>query len=267
VVSTKEADIHVVVRQVMDVKDDAGADVRLRDLDLVFENTAEGVAIRARYRKTVNWTWKAWPPVSLAFEIRVPRACDLELMTRDGAITVGDLQGEVSVHTLKGTIFLREIEGKVKAVSDQGNVSVTACSQALTIAAKNGNVLIGRANGPTEVSDVNGLLEIQNARGPLHASGNGADLKIGFAYPLSAAAQLETAGGDITASFDTRNAGLIDAHASRFGRVRVRDLPLTITSGKIGSSQLQALLKSGGPTVSINASGGNIRLTGTTPMP
>jgi len=268
VVATAEPEIYVAVRQTMEVNSEAEADLRLHELELVvLEKETGGLAIQARYRKAVQWSWKTWPPVSLAFEVRVPRACDLDLLTRDGAITVGDLQGAVKVRTLKGSIFLREIEGSVEAASEQGDVAVTACSQSLTIAAKDGNVLVGRTNGPTEVSDTNGLLEIQNARGPLRASGDGADLKIGFAYPLSAPAELVAAGGDIAVSFDTRNAFAIDAKASRFGYVRVRDLPLAITSGKVGASHLSGQLKGGGPKVSIRASGGNIRLTGFAPMP
>jgi hypothetical protein len=50
-----------------------------------------------------------------------------------------------------------------------------------------------------------------------------------------------------------------------FGRVRVRDLPLTVESGKIGSSHLIVTLNGGGPTILVDASGGNVHLVGREP--
>jgi hypothetical protein len=259
--------IRIVIRKSIDVADDRAADRILEDLDLKAEKTGDTISVVARDRRIVRWTWEKWPTVPLAFEITVPRSTHLDLLTRDGAITVGDLAGNVRVKTAKGAIFLGEIDGVVDATSLRGDVAITACKQQLTVDAKAGNVLVGRALGKTIIAGAGGSIEIQSARAEIHVVADGADLKVGFAHPLSQPSTLRASGGDIRVNLDARSGCTLDAESSRFGAIRVHDLPLKIAEGQSGGSRLLAQLNDGGPRLILRASGGSIRINGVPSLP
>jgi len=257
--------VHVLVRETMDVPDDAAANRRLQDLDLQIEQSGALVLVKARYRRSARWAWESWPPVALAYVVKVPRTCDLDLVTAEGDITVCNIQGVVKVRAGNGAIFTGEITGSLQATSSRGDVSVTACTGELAVIAKSGNVLVGRAGGLTKISGSGGLIEVQNARGNLHIDADGADIKVGFTHPCTESSQLKAAGGDIEVAFDQRSTCTILATSSRFGQVKLKNLPVAIESGKIGSSHVVATLNGGGPIVKIDSSGGNVRLSGHEP--
>jgi len=257
--------IHVLVRETMDVENEAAADRRLQDLDLQIEQVKTLVSVRTRYRRAVRWAWESWPPVALAYVVQVPRSCSVDLVTPEGDITVCALEGEVIARTGNGAIFVGEVKGNVRATNTRGDVSVTACSGELNITAKSGNVLVGRSSGLTKISASGGLIEVQSARGNLHIEADGADIKAGFVHPLTESSELRASGGDIEVVFDQRSACTLSARASTFGMVKSKNLTLVVESGKIGSSSLVATLNGGGPKVVINSSGGNVRLTGSEP--
>jgi len=257
--------IHLLVRQTMAVTTEDEADRRLQDLDLQIEPNEALVLVTARYRRTLRWAWENWPPVALAYVVQVPRTCNLDLVTVEGDVIIGSVDGSVQARTGNGAIFTGEVKGSVRASSTRGDVSVTACAGELTLTAKAGNVLVGRANGLTKINGSGGTIEIQNARGHLYVDADGADVKIGYTHPLSESAELHAAGGDIEVDCDLRSACTFSAYASMFGDVSVKNLPLTLEAGKIGSSHIVATLNGGGPKISINASGGNVRLIGREP--
>lgn len=263
--SSADNQIHVLVRETMDVDDEAAADRRLQDLDLQVEQVESLVSMKTRYRRTVHWAWESWPPVALSYVVQVPRACNVDLFTPEGDITVCALEGEVKARTGNGAIFIGEVKGSVRATNTRGDVSVTACTGELVITAKSGNVLVGRADGLTRISGSGGLLEVQSARGNLHIEADGADIKAGFVHPLTESSELRASGGDVEVVFDQRSACTLSARASTFGAVMVKNLSLAVESGKIGSSTLIATLNGGGPRIVINSSGGNVRLTGSEP--
>ena len=63
--------------------------------------------------------------------VLVPRRCHVELRTRDGGITVGNLTGNVRARSVQGNVFIRRIEGSVDAGTVGGDVIVSRCSGAV----------------------------------------------------------------------------------------------------------------------------------------
>ena len=263
--SSPDNQVHVLVREMMDVADEAEADKRVKDLDLQIEQVDAVVSVKARYVRAVRWAWESWPPVALSFVVKVPSACSLDLITPEGDITIGRIHGTVKARTGDGAIFTGEVDGLLQASSSRGDVSVTACTGELTLTAKSGNILVGRAGGLTKISGSGGLIEVQNTRGNLHIDADGADIKVGFAHPCTENSELCAAGGDIEVIFDSRIACTIRANSSRFGQVKLKNLPVAIEAGKANSSRVYATLNGGGPFVKIDASGGNVRLIGREP--
>ncbi len=261
VTASDDARVHVLVRQTVEATDEKAAEALLAKLDVTLEQAKDGgIVLKITPRHAVRWTWQNWSPAALVIELSVPRSCQLDLRTGEGGVTVGALKGNVSARTAAGAIFIGEIEGEVAATNTRGDVSVTACTGALKLLAKNGNVLIGRSGGRAELSAVDGVIEVQAARGAVIARGNRTDIKISFVHPLTEASDLKADGGDVTVGFDPRSAATLNARASKFGSVRVRDLDVTVVKGKPGESTLTGTLNGGGPLIKLRASGGQVRL-------
>jgi hypothetical protein len=253
--------VHVLVRQTVEATDEKAAEKLLASLDVKLDQSADGViALKIAPRRAVRWTWQNWSPASLAIEIGVPRSCQLDLRTDEGGVTVGAIKGKVGARTAAGAIFIGEIEGEITATNTRGDISITACSGPLKLLAKNGNVLVGRSGGRAELSAVDGVIEVQAARGPVIAHGNRTDIKVSFVHPLTESSDLNADGGDVTVGFDPRSAATLNARASKFGSVRVRDLDISAVKGKPGDSALTGTLNGGGPFIKIRASGGQVRL-------
>jgi hypothetical protein len=261
VTTSDDLHVRVLVRQTVEATDEKAAEKLLASLEVKLDQSADGViALKITPRHSVRWTWQNWSPAALAIEISVPRSCQLELRTGEGGITVGAVKGKVGARTADGAIFIGEIEGEVAAANTRGDISVTACTGPLKLLAKNGNVLIGRSGGRAELSAVDGIIEVQAASGPVIARGNRTDIKVSFVHPLKEASDLNADGGDVTVGFDQRSAATLNARASKFGSVRIRDLDVAVVKGKPGESALTGTLNGGGPLIKIRASGGQVRL-------
>lgn len=259
--SPQSREIKVIVRETLDADNEAEADRELKKFELAIEETSPGeIKVQARDRRSVRWSWQKWPPLGLDFEVTVPQRCDVKVFSHEGAIVIPALSGVIEAANDSGAITIGTIEGSATIRAGRGDAAITACSGELHVTALAGNIMIGRADGPTEVHGVGGAIEIQKTRGRLRATGDGSDLKIGFAYPINGDASVTASGGDIMASFEDKISARLSAHASPFGQVRGRDLKFAITSGELGKSSLEAQLGEGGPQISLRASGGNIRL-------
>lgn len=267
VTSAETDEVQVRVRYTFEGDDEQAADAQLAKIDVGIAQSTDAVTVEIKYRNALRWAWEAWPPAAIAVQISVPRACRLDLRTREGGITVGAVDGAVIARTLSGPVFIGEIGGAVTASSERGDVSVTACSGGLQLETGFGNLLVGRAGGRTALTGKGGAIEVQRASGPVFADGDGADLKVGFVHPITEASDLRASGGDVVVSFDPRSACTIDAGSSRWGAVRIRALPLTIAKGGEGTPALAATLNGGGPVIKIRASGGSVRLNGVPAAP
>lgn len=264
-VTTHEAaEVKIVVRESIEAETEAAADEILKVLDLNFETGPGGaLTLQARLRHSLRWSWQKWPPIGLRIEVTVPSTCDLKIRTGEGSIDVGALRGRVDLRNESGNIFASAIDGPASLASARGDIAVAACTGELQIDAREGNVMVGRAAGRARISGVGGTIEVQRSPGPLDLRGDGADVKVGLAYPLTGDVDVVAGGGDVLASLERGIAADLNARASAFGEISVRELPgLEVTRGRPGGSKLEGRLQGGGPRVRLRASGGNVRLLG-----
>ena len=269
-VSASDSDtLEAVVLEQCDVATEKEAAPWYADLVLSLDQQGSRVVINASYKQKVSATWKNWPPVLLVLNLKVPRNCELDLYTRDGGITVGNLQGRLKLRNETGKIFTGEIDGFITVQSFGGDVALTACTGSIDVTTTTGAILVGRAFGPTRLASAGGAIEVQRAAGGVVTVGNGSEIKVRFSHPVTHASNLVTSGGSITAIFDRRSGAELDAQASVLGKVTVRNLtlPAVGASDTTRRSHLTEKLNGGGPVISMQASGGNILLLGEDPMP
>ncbi|MFA6959346.1 MAG: hypothetical protein WC205_01190 [Opitutaceae bacterium] len=261
--------IEVVITQTAEVDTEQEMDGRLRMLDLKMDQRTDGtVMLSAQFRRSLTWSWKSWPPVTLAYEIQVPKRCDVDIHTGDGRITVGALEGRVVLGSEHGAIFTSEIDGTIKARSRTGSVSITACTGEIDASTDVGNLTVGRAGGRTVLSSDGGYIDLQRASGEVVVRGNGSDAQVGFVPPILHSADIVTSGGSVVLLLNTTAACTLDLKSSIFGHVSLRgELPLVVTRGGRGTSSLEGAVNGGGPRILASASGGNVQLRALAPVP
>ena len=111
-------------------KTDLQADRLQVALGIEIKQEGETVIVRAASAEGegVKLSWDDNLPVDLDCKILVPRRCHVDLQTREGGITVGNLVGRVVARVGKGNLFIRRIEGTVDASVQIGDVTLSRCS-------------------------------------------------------------------------------------------------------------------------------------------
>jgi DUF4097 and DUF4098 domain-containing protein YvlB len=159
--------------------------VSLRGNELVADGPANG-----------RWT--------VAYRISVPRNADLDLESKNGPLSMKDVDGHVVAHAKNGPISLRNVSGNVDAQTTNGPISLSGGA---------GNVKAIATNGPVSIhlqgtTWQNGSLEASTSNGPLTVK-----LPKGYATGVL----IETDGnGPVSCNFD----GCDDVRTSLRGRGR-----------------------------------------------
>lgn len=261
--------IEVTVIQTADVETEKQMDELLNVVDTDILRTAgNAVSIHTNIRRPVTWTWKSWSPVTLIYEIKVPKRCDVDIYTDDGQITVGALSGRMVLESARSGIFTEAVDGSIAARTRSGQVAITACSGELRVATDTGGIVVGRTYGPTTLTSNGGFIEVQRAGGGLTVRGNGSDAQVGFIAPIKAPADIALSGGSLMLKMETDLVCTLDVRSSIFGKVSVMgDLVMAVRGGGVGKSNLRADLNGGGVLIVAKANGGSVQVRAIEPLP
>jgi hypothetical protein len=200
------------------------------------------------------------PRVSIDCRFLVPPACDLDLATATGDITVGNLAGRLTAGTRHGTIFFRRIDGNVEANAEKGNIILSRCTGSARLTVLLGSIRAGTIVGRVEGRATNGDIEVQHALGGGSISVIAGDAMIGLPKGLAAPTRIDTDSGAILAQIDPQAHCSIQA-TSIWGRVHLSPLlTVAVQSGGDGAKDLAGKLNGGGPLLVLHANGGQIRI-------
>lgn len=226
-----------------------------------FDFTQEGshVVLKARnpFETGVKFVWEDETNIDIRITVTVPEDCDLDLRTRDGGITVGNIRGEMKATTEVGSIFFRSIDGDILAKAQSGNVVVSRCTGSVDLRTGQGDVRIGTVGGRARLETVNGDIEVQTAHDVVEANVADGNIEAGFAV-ITGKSKIRTKFGDIVARINPAEACTISARA-RWGRVDDR-LSIHAINGGNGRSRLSGDYNGGGPLIDLRASGGTVRI-------
>lgn len=233
----------------------------LKALQFQVEAAENTVALRARNpRETgIRWVWDEDAHLDLDYEIVVPQRCHVEVKNRDGAVTIGNLAGRMSVEAGGGVVFLRRIDGTATLRVDSGSIVVSRCSGDVSATLRQGTIRLGTIGGNVTAKNSSGDIEVMTARAAVQADAIAGDVTIGFAAPVAAASRVTTSGGTIRAQIDPLARCVVDA-STLWGTIAAR-LPVEVDSGAPGTRRLQGRLNGGGPLITLRASGGDVVLT------
>lgn len=98
----------------------------------------------------------------VSYRITVPRGAELDVETKNGPVSMREVEGRVTAHATNGPISMKDIHGDVEAVTTNGPISISG---------RGGNVKAVASNGPVSVrlegASWGGTLEARTSNGPL----------------------------------------------------------------------------------------------------
>lgn len=101
----------------------AGSDIKAKNIAEQTELKLERLGRRLTI-KVVKPLLLLNQSVDVKLNIKVPTNCDLELVTKDGDITVENVKGMIDVKTSDGTIILSQVGEEIKARSYDGSIRI-----------------------------------------------------------------------------------------------------------------------------------------------
>jgi len=194
-------------------------------------------------------------PGRVTVRARIPQLFSVDLHTSGGHIDVQEVTGEVEARTSGGDIELNQIDGEIEVKTSGGSIKAAEIRGNLAAQTSGGSIHISELNGDVEVESSGGPIRIRDVDGAVEAETSGGAISVRFTG--APAGDLETSGGSIEVQFPLGEGVDLEAQTSG-GRVSI-DEEFTI-SGRVEPSQVEAKLNGGGAELSLETSGGNIRV-------
>ncbi|HEX2861648.1 MAG TPA: DUF4097 family beta strand repeat-containing protein [Lacunisphaera sp.] len=252
------AEVHVLIKQTMRTSSEQEADDILSKLVLKLEQSGNDVTIESKYERSGPRNWFGnWPPVSVSFEITVPKSYNLGLNTSGGNISVESLVGNVHARTSGGNLEFARIEGDIDAGTSGGNITLQEGTAHARLNTSGGNIHVDRAGGPTEVSTSGGDIELRSVAQLISASTSGGDVHAVITEPLRRDTELGTSGGNVEVEVVPGAGFHLDAGTSG-GNVKASGVTITLEQGANGKNKLVGAVNGGGPRLKLRTSGGDI---------
>jgi hypothetical protein len=250
--------VQVTAREHIRASSEDEATEELKKLTLTLEQAGADVTAKADYEKTpLGFHFGSWPPVTVDFVVKVPAKYSAQLKTSGGDITVGDLGGTLEAATSGGDLKLGQIAGKVEARTSGGSVRLAGGGADVVLSTSGGNITLGRTAGSADLHTSGGDIKVDGVSGNLRAHTSGGDVSATFTGPLTGENVLSTSGGRVRTTVPSGANFELDASTSG-GRVRADGLTLTIAHGGVNRSSLRGKVGSGGATLRLHSSGGDV---------
>lgn len=198
ILTSDSPEVHILVKQVIRASSEKEADEILSKLTLTLEHAGNDVTAESKYEKRGPGTWFGnWPPVTVSFEVTVPKNFNLNLNTSGGNITVASLSGNVHARTSGGDLEFARIDGDIDAGTSGGNISLKEGTARALLRTSGGDIAIDRAGGPTDVSTSGGNIKINSVAQLISATTSGGNVKATLTEAIKQDTLLSTSGGDV----------------------------------------------------------------------
>jgi hypothetical protein len=252
--------VQVLVKQVIRASTEAEADEILKKLELTLEQSGNDVTAEAKYEPRGAGKWFGnWPPVSVSFEVTVPKHFNLNLNTSGGHIKVASLRGNVRARTSGGDLEFDRIDGDIDAHTSGGDITLKEGTARAKLHTSGGDIAVERTGGPTEVSTSGGNITLKSVEELLSATTSGGDVEALITGPIKQDLTLSTSGGKVMVAVAKSTGFHLDASTSG-GDVRADGITITLEKGGSGKSKLVGSVNGGGPELKLRSSGGDIRI-------
>lgn len=240
-----------------------------------FTHEGKDVLIKAETTGSKLTSFWGGSGLKVRYAVTVPSKYNVDLNTAGGSISIQDLEGDARAHTSGGSLKFGEIKGPVYGRTSGGSISVAGTTHDVDVETSGGGINVGDTGGKVLARTSGGSIKVGNTKGPVTAetSGGGIDVA-GAVGPINA----HTSGGSIRAAMNTQPTGpctlgtsgggielrvagdiKMDIDAETSGGSVQTELPVPV-QGEVKRNQLRGKVNGGGPKVTLNTSGGGIKI-------
>lgn len=224
-----------------------------------------GSKLTVKLEKPVLWTNES---VDIQFAAIVPKNCNLEVSTDDGAITTENINGDVEVKTDDGKVDLSQINGDVRVRSGDGSITVKDINVKGDLKADNGWVDIQADDGGITLSKVVANVKVRSDDGSIRAEDIIGDVNIQTDDGRITVIYSEQAGSVYNVSMITDD-GYVDFTAPRNFSANVEvitddgsidtGLPIQVV-GKLGKNGIKGVIGAGEGRLYIKTNDGSVKI-------
>ncbi len=240
-------------------------------------------------RHNIKNSWMNINPINVGFRIFVPEQTATILHTADGNISLEGLTGNQECKTSDGNISISKIKGQTTGTSSDGNVNLNGINGSVYVRTSDGNISLEDISGNVQSTTSDGNIHLNTINGDIESVTSDGDIKISrsngnisartsdghIAFEdISGSLTAVTSDGNIYGNFVKLESKLMARTSDGNVDITIPDqlgldldikgeslsVPLTNFSGQSDKKSIHGQSNGGGIAVSIQASGGNIRL-------
>jgi len=226
-------------------------------VDFSFEEQPGMARVRARRYSSWHLFDFLFDSLWLHYEVRLPKATMVEIMTAGGGISVYSLTGRAVLKTSGGSIEVSHLTGDLRADTSGGHIRVHQIQGDTQLTTSGGGIEAVSVDGRLRVHTSGGSVRIEGVTGRVDARTSGGSIEAIFSRGNGRGGVLETSGGSIYAKVDP--AANLEVDASTSGGSASTGLPLRV-AGTTSRHIVRGTLGSGGELLRLHTSGGSVRL-------
>ena len=254
-IATRESNtVDITLKRRLKTADSQEIERLLRNLSI--GRVQNGDEIRVTVRVEDDRAGRIRNKIDLDFEIAMPREFNVALRT-GGSASIGDIRGKVEAATSGGSLEMGDVSGAVTASSSGGSLQVGDVGAPLNARSSGGSIKAGRIAGSVVAHASGGSVLIAEARDSIDASATGGSVAAYISNQPKSSCRLTASGGSVDLRLPAAAAVTFDASSSPGGVMIDYEIAPRQAAGG-GTSK--GAINGGGPSVTLRASGGSIRL-------
>jgi DUF4097 and DUF4098 domain-containing protein YvlB len=220
-----------------------------------FENTSNGVTVTTKKKDKWN-IFNLFNNINLRFEITLPKNYNANVFTSGGDIKLASLQGEIKLRSSGGDITIKNTNGKLDISTSGGDITLDNAVGNQKLSTSGGDIESNGFNGNIDASTSGGDISLNGSNGEISASTSGGEVRLNYSGK-NLGIKLKSSGGDVVAKLPSDFNAHADLHASG-GDINCEFKANNVDH--ISSSKYEADLNSGGKTLYVKTSGGDINI-------
>jgi hypothetical protein len=228
-----------------------GNDKAKEKVEFNFNESSDLIEVEAKYDWSLFMLVKG---VKLRFEIKVPNEFNIDAATSGGDIKIQNIKGKIETKTSGGDISVSELKGEVEISTSGGDISCSNVIGDISLTTSGGNIKANKFSGTLELSTSGGDIQLSGSDSKINGSTSGGDISLDY-IGQNQGIELTTSGGDISVKLPK------DFNASANISTLGGDLKIDFTGNNavtISSSKFEADINSGGSSLILKTSGGDI---------
>ena len=187
---------------------------------------------------------------------------DIDLRSDSGDITVRDSRGTLAARNSNGDITAINFFGPVSAHTDSGKVTINGGTDAVDISSSNGDLKVSggsRSGAAVKAATDSGSVEIDSDMASFDAKSSNGDVRVTGLPAPSAPSSAQSDSGTVEVTLPRKSNFNVTAQTDSGSIDTDFGLPVTREAGGAGAS-MSGSVGSGGPTVTLRDSNGDIKL-------